>query len=117
MTRQKKTVSRRGFGKTIAAAAVALPAASQALAQQRDDENDLSDAEKAEVSSQMENILRKYGDRLSDEQKEQLRDNLEGIQRRLRPLREFPLDNGDTPASRLKLALGDGPRPAVRRED
>jgi hypothetical protein len=50
--------------------------------------------------------LRKYGARLSDEQKQRIHSILTTNEAMMSRIRQFPLDNGDTPATVLKLAGG-----------
>lgn len=98
-------VSRRGFGKAVAGAAAAGLSPLTVAAQQRP-ESGLAPEDEREVDVKLANVLRKYGDRLSDEQKTRARTILVRHQRMLARVRAFPLDNGDTPASTLKLATG-----------
>lgn len=53
------------------------------------------------------NIVRKYGDRLTEDQRQHLRRNLEYHERLLAPVRAFPLNQGDSPAFTLKLCTGN----------
>jgi hypothetical protein len=59
----------------------------------------LSAAEQAEVDAKYEAVMGRYGTRLSAEQKKQVRQSLEFDQRRLEPMRAYPLENGDEPAT------------------
>lgn len=107
MTNRKKSsstgpVSRRGFA--LAAAAVLQPVRLAAQAQQPGDA--LPPADQQEVDAKLANVVRKYGDRLNEEQKTRARGVLVRHQRMLARVRAFPLDNGNTPASVLKLATG-----------
>ena len=58
------------------------------------------------MEARLANIVRKYGDRLTEEQRQHLRRNLTYHQKLLAPVRAFPLDQGDSPAFTLKLATG-----------
>ena len=49
--------------------------------------------------------MRQYGSRLSPDQVKQLRKVLTDNERMLATVRSFPLENGDTPASVLKIRL------------
>lgn len=60
----------------------------------------------AEVEARLANIVRKWGDRLTEDQRQHLRRNLEYHERLLAPVRAFPLDQGDSPAFTLKLDTG-----------
>ena len=84
-----------------------LPAVSQA---QRFQGPPLSDAESAEVEARYNEAMRKYGSRLTDAQKQRIRGILATNERMMHSIREFPLANGDTPASTLKLAEGAAPK-------
>lgn len=111
-------VSRRRFGKrtlTFAAAA----GFSRRLRAQTDTEisspqNDaeLSPAENQEIDARMANLVRVYGDRLSDDQRKLLRRVLTENEHMLAHIRGFALSNGDPPANVLELL----PRPVSREE-
>ncbi len=120
-------ISRRDFGWRAALAAVGVVAissdalagtqapapASPTTAQQPAEAPKLSPESRAEAEAKIQNIFRKYGSRLSEEQKTDVRRlALEG-QKPLESLRAFPLENGDEPATVLKLSLG--PASGVRR--
>jgi hypothetical protein len=64
----------------------------------------MSEGENAEVEARYTEAMRKYGARLSEEQKQRIRGILTTNERMMSRIREFPLDNGDTPATVLKLA-------------
>jgi len=68
-----------------------------------------------EVEAKLANIVRKYGMRLSDAQRQHLRRILVYNERMLASVRSFSLQNGDPPASVLKLVAGDraGPEAAA----
>ena len=53
----------------------------------------------AEVESKFANIIRKYGSRLNDEQKLDIRRSLAETQEGLEKMRQFELENGDEPAT------------------
>jgi hypothetical protein len=103
MDETKRTFSRRKFGAATILGA-SLPAISAAPQQQAD--AGLSAAENAEVEARYNNAIRQYGDRLSDEQRQRIRRILTTNERMMSHIREFPLDNGDTPATVLKLEGG-----------
>jgi hypothetical protein len=63
----------------------------------------LSPAAQAEVEARVANIFRKYGSRLSEEQKTDIRRVMAENQEGLEKMRAFPLDNGDQPATVLHL--------------
>ncbi len=103
MSQSGKKISRRRFGMGAALAGGLLPAVTQA---QRQQGAPLSEPETAEVEARYNEALRKYGSRLSDAQKQRIRGILTANERMMSHIREFPLDNGDTPATILKLAEG-----------
>ncbi|HYX52766.1 MAG TPA: hypothetical protein VE783_04900 [Candidatus Limnocylindrales bacterium] len=59
----------------------------------------LSPQAKAEVEAKFANIVRKYGSRLNDEQKLDIRRSLAETQEGLEKMREFAVMNGDEPAT------------------
>jgi len=67
----------------------------------------LSPSQKKEVEAKLANIVRKYGSRLSNKQREHLRHILGYNEKMLASIRNFPLENGDAPAAVLKLAAGE----------
>lgn len=68
----------------------------------------LTPAAQAEVEAKVASIFRKYGNRLSDEQKADIRRSMAESQDGLEKMRAFVLENGDEPATVLKLDLGGG---------
>ena len=58
----------------------------------------LSPSAQAEVEMKVASIFRKYGDKLSDEQKSDIRRIMAESQEGLEKMRTFKLDNGDQPA-------------------
>lgn len=70
----------------------------------------LSPAAQAEVEAKIASIFRKYGNRLSDEQKADIRRAMAESQDGLEKMRAFVLENGDEPATVLKLHLEGGKR-------
>jgi hypothetical protein len=100
MSEMRRDISRRKFGHAALLGA-ALPAVS--AAPQQPAGSGLSDAENAEVEARYNNAIRQYGDRLSGEQRQRIRRILATNERMMSHIREFPLDNGDTPATVLKL--------------
>lgn len=112
----RSNISRRDFAKSaaFAAAAAALPA----LAAQQDKEKQppttpspekppeaegpkLSDAAKREVEGKVQWIMDRYGSRLSDSQKADIRKAVASTQEGLESLRAFPIENWDEPATVL----------------
>jgi hypothetical protein len=100
MSETKRAISRRKFA-SAAIMGAALPAVSGAPQQPAG--AGLSEAENAEVEARYNNVIRQYGDRLSEEQRQRIRRILTANERMMSHIREFPLVNGDTPATVLKL--------------
>jgi hypothetical protein len=104
-------LSRRGFTQQAAVAAVAVLSSGTALSRTHDlsDQSGVSSGllpeQAEEVEAKLANIVRKYGDRLTQEQRQRLRRILTNNERMLAAVRAFPLQNGDSPASVLNLAL------------
>lgn len=110
------TISRRQFSRKAALAAAgsisatALLGATSALSAPVQDQKDeplkgLTAQQIAEVDAKLANILRKYGDRFSDDQKKRLRRILAQHQRLMAPVRVFAVQNGDPPASVLRVSF------------
>ena len=120
-------ISRREFGldATIgAAAAAALSLSPPSLLNARRDPDNISPAipageqetagakptltpeQSRDVEAKLANIIRKYGERLSEEQRKHLRRILAYNETMLAPVRAFALQNGDPPVSVLKLSSG-----------
>lgn len=70
----------------------------------------LSPAAQAEVEMKIKNIFRKYGDRLNDEQKADIRRAMAEAQEGLEKMRAYALDNSDQPATVLQLYRREGKR-------
>ncbi len=112
---KQQGVSRRDFGRgaiLALAGAAAVPAsilssggaaAAAQSAQQAQVPGDLSPATIAEIDAKMQNILRRWGDRLSEDQRTRMRSTVTRHVRMLETIRAVPLENGDCPASVLKL--------------
>lgn len=109
-------ISRRHFGRNAAFAAAAsisapalLAVASAASVSAQEQKNEplkgLTPQQAADVDAKLANILRKYGDRFSDEQKKHLRKILAQHQRLMAPVREFAVQNGDPPVTVLRVAF------------
>ena len=78
-----------------------------ALVSQQSDYPDLTPLQMQEVDAWLKETVRRYGDRLSDEQRSRIRRIMVHNQRMLAPIRNFPVDNGDGPATTLKLRIED----------
>lgn len=113
---ESRAISRRHFGRSAAFAAAASISAPALLAvtstvsapaqeQKNEPLKDLTPQQAADVDAKLANILRKYGDRFSDEQKKRLRRILAQHQRLMAPVREFAVQNGDPPATVLRVSF------------
>jgi hypothetical protein len=117
-------ISRREFGLDAAvAAALSLsvsPAGLLAASSERDtisptipaSEQEssgpkLSAEQSRDVEAKLANIIRKYGERLSEEQRKHLRRILAYNETMLAPIRAVALQNGDAPVTVLKISSGE----------
>jgi hypothetical protein len=66
----------------------------------------LSPGAQAEVEMKVNSIFRKYGNRLNDEQKADIRHVMAETQSGLEKMRSFPLENGDLPATIFRVYRG-----------
>ena len=66
----------------------------------------LSPSARAEVEMKVNSILRKYGERLNDEQKTDIRKVMAETQSGLGKMRAFALENGDLPATIFRVYRG-----------
>jgi hypothetical protein len=122
---QSARISRREFGldATIGAvAAAALSLSPPSLLNARRDPDNISPAipageqetarakptltpeQSRDVDAKLANVIRKYGERLSEEQRKRLRRILAYNETMLAPIRAFALQNGDPPFTVLKLS-------------
>lgn len=69
----------------------------------------LSPAAQAEVEMKVASIFRKYGDKLSDEQKADIRRIMAESQEGLEKMRTFKLENGDQPADTFRAYQAEKP--------
>jgi len=77
----------------------------------------LSASAQAEVEMKVASIFRKYGDRLNDEQKADIRRIMAESQEGLEKMRAFKLENGDQPADTFRAYLKEEkPRQQKSRE-
>ncbi|HLK31450.1 MAG TPA: hypothetical protein VKT29_00090 [Terriglobales bacterium] len=110
-------ITRRQFAQTAAwasatAALTVVPAAaSPILGNHGDNESPLDEAES---EARWQAIVHRYGDRLSEEQKKRLRKILAYNEKLLTPIRNYPLNNGDSAATVLKFYEHEAAR-ALRR--
>ncbi len=89
---------------------MAIAAAASAPAQPQG-QQPLDAADQAEVEAKYSEVVRKYGSRLSDEQKTRVRGVIGRHQRMLARVRAFDVDNGDAPATGLRLYPNDTAAP------
>ena len=68
--------------------------------------------DQAQADARVSAILRKYGERLSLEQKDEIRRLSTELQKPIIRLRAYPLNNGNQPATVLKLVSEVKPAPA-----
>ncbi len=131
-------ISRRSFGRraaTVAALSLSpgtllgtardprpeLAAGTGSQSQTKAEDNSklgITPGQAADVEAKLANIIRKFGSRLSGAQREHLRRILSYNERMLAGVRAFSLQNGDPPASVLKVSFAretaaPGTRPAV----
>jgi hypothetical protein len=118
-------ISRRKFGLEAAAAAAGAlslsvsPTSLRAALRDRDKisptisageqetaASKLTPEQSRDVEAKLANIIRKYGERLSEEQRKHLRKILAYNETMLVPIRTFTLQNGDAPVTVLKLSSG-----------
>jgi hypothetical protein len=105
-------VSRRRFGRRAALVAVAGTFSSSLLDSQ-EAAHTLPAADQAAMDAKYANVIRKYGDRLSPVQRVRARETLVSHQQMLKRIRDFALENGDAPATGLRLYPSD----AAERRD
>lgn len=112
LSKSQRGISRRDFARTaaLAAAAAAIKpgeilahTTAEPTAQASSAESKLSPASQAEVDATVRAILAKYGKRLSEQEKTDIRRLVTEGQKSLDKLRAFPLENADQPALVLKL--------------
>ena len=97
-----KRFSRRAFGASLAVTAT-RPWDAVGSPLQEESPPDLSGQDQKEVDAKVANVLRKYGERLSAEQKQRTPRIIARHQEMLARVRAFPVENGDAPASVLRL--------------
>ena len=95
---QPPGVTRRQFGKqaafaSLSAALAVTPAAGQADAASSSDD----------IEARYQQVIRRYGEHLSEEQRKRVRKILAYNEKLLAPIRSFPLENGQPAATVLKF--------------
>jgi hypothetical protein len=114
-------MSRREFGLDAAVAAALSLSPSGLLTARHDRDNisptiatgeqetgapKLTSEQSQDVEAKLAHIIRKYGERLSEEQRKHLRRILAYNETMLAPIRSYALQNGDPPVTVLKLSTG-----------
>jgi hypothetical protein len=112
-------VTRRQFGKQAAIAGLSA-ALAVAPATGQSDPAPSSDKETTasnDIEVRYQQVIRRYGDRLSEEQRKRVRKILAYNEKLLTPIRNFPLDNGQPAATVLKFYedAEATPRGGIRR--
>jgi hypothetical protein len=113
MSDSKSKITRRDFAVSAALAGAAIAAVpGDVLAQQKTAAEaakpetpqppKLSAMSQAEVEARYTEVVRKYGTRLTDEQKKDMHKSLVSQQQSLEQIRAFPLENWDEPATVFK---------------
>jgi hypothetical protein len=112
-------ISRRDFGRHAAVAAALALSPGTLIGSPQDSDprrkleaslpnnrgDGLTPEQREELEAKLTNIIRKYGNRLSDDQRAHLRRILTYNEKMLASVRSFPLQNGDPPASVLKVSF------------
>jgi hypothetical protein len=127
----RPAISRRAFARRAAIASAAATLAPGALLprafpsdscdgaltefQSPQDNSKLSAEGRAEVESRVQTVLARYGNRLSNEQKADIRRLQTLLQPQLESLRAYSVSNGDSPALYLKPLVEREKRPAPTR--
>jgi hypothetical protein len=125
----KFTLGRRQFALGAAAAATtALLRPAETLAQTTESISELdkktretmarlTPQARAEVEMKVASIFRKYGERLSDEQKADIRRIMAETQEGLDKMRSFQLENGDQPADAFRAYRNESVAPRPRQKE
>ena len=121
-------LSRRDFARKAALAAASAAIAPAALRAAPGISGDLANSkgqappstplsaeDQAQADARVSAILRKYGERLSPEQKDEIRRLSTELQKPMIRLRAYPLVNSSQPATVLKLVAEAKPAPAKPR--
>ena len=105
----------KGNGLTMDVVAQAAVADQSLEAKTRAAMAKLSASAQAEVEMKVASIFRKYGDRLNEEQKADIRRIMAESQEGLEKMRAFKLENGDQPADAFRAYRAEA-KPGVARE-
>jgi hypothetical protein len=98
-------VTRRQFGKQAAFASLSAALAVTPVAGQTDAASPSEKEANAsgDIEARYQQVIRRYGDRLSEEQRKRVRKILAYNEKLLAPIRSFPLENGQPAATVLKF--------------
>ena len=98
-------VTRRQFGKQAAFASLSAALAVTPAAGQTDAAHTSKEEATAadDIEARYQQVIRRYGDRLSEEQRKRVRKILAYNEKLLAPIRSFPLENGQPAATVLKF--------------
>jgi hypothetical protein len=113
ISKPKTKISRRLFGQHAALAAAFSLSPAELLATPHHSHPDpqsnseLTPEQAQEVEAKFANVIRKYDSRLSEDQRKRLRRILTYNERMLASVRSFPLENGDPPASVLRVSFSE----------
>jgi hypothetical protein len=101
----RRGISRRNFGRRAALAglATALDPSDLAAQGRGGNQTPLPPQDQAEVDAKFTDMVAKYGDRFTEDQKTRARGVLARHQRMLMRVRKFSLENGDAPATEVRL--------------
>jgi hypothetical protein len=105
----------KGNGLTMDVVAQAAVADQSLEAKTRAAMAKLSASAQAEVEMKVASIFRKYGERLSEEQKADIRRIMAESQEGMEKMRAFKLENGDQPADAFRAYRAEA-KPGVARE-
>jgi hypothetical protein len=117
--KDKPGISRREFGRRAALTAALCVSPGPALAAssgsspagstpaQAKAAEGLTAAQMQDAAAKLANIIRKYGERLTEAQREHLRRILTYNEKMLASVRSFPVTNGDPPASVLRISFSE----------
>lgn len=101
----REAVSRRSFGRAAAltvAGGLLVPTLVSAHTQESTQQSAAS-SERDEVEAKLRSVIARWGERLSQAQRQRIRRVLQYHVRMLQAVRAFPVQNGDSPAPVLKL--------------
>ncbi len=110
LLKQRERIDRRQFARRAGslAAAALLPLAEEAKSQAQTDEfndwpEDFTPVDRGEVRAKYANLLRVYGERLSDDEKKRARETLLRHQRSLKTVRAIKTENWDPMSTTTRM--------------